>query len=161
MKFLKLTTFALFLVNISALAQVKVNDKATISVPGLHCQLDKDRIERSLFKSDGVTNIKIDLKKKTVFVAWITDRTNVENIKIEIADVGYDADNVKAVEVMRLRLPAACRVVPVVVPVKPVVTETPPAKKTEEIKPTVVVPVKKPIVITPAKKPVVVIPKKN
>ena len=125
--------------NIDAFAQAKVKDQATIKVPGLHCDLDKDRLERTFFKMEGVLKYKIDVKRKTIFVAWLTDRTNIKTLKAEIANTGYDADDEKAEETIRKRLPPACKVEPVVAakpaevvpvvvaPAKPIVTNTKPA----------------------------------
>jgi periplasmic mercuric ion binding protein len=178
MKIIYLSLLAIFAIHFSAFAQAKVKDQATIKVPGLHCDLDKDRIERSIFKLDGMIKYKIDVKRKTIFIAWLTDRTNIETLKAEIANTGYDADDVKAEESMRKRIPAACRV-ETVVPVKPVVaTPAPvapvvPAKPTVPAKPEVkttkpAVTTTKPVVtpakpvVTPAKPAVkTVAPKKN
>jgi periplasmic mercuric ion binding protein len=136
MKIIYISLLAIFATNLSAAAQAKVKDQATIKVPGLHCDLDKERIERSIFKLDGMIKYKIDVKRKTVFIAWLTDRTNIETLKTEIANTGYDADDVKAEESMRKRLPAACRV-ETVVPVKPVVAVPAPAAPTVPAKPEV------------------------
>jgi mercuric ion binding protein len=111
MKQILFTIFTFFILNTNAQAQTKTIGSAIIKVPGLHCDLDKDKIERYLFKSDGITKIKVDVKKKTVAVTWINDRTNLEQIKYDIANVGYDADNVTAEEDARKRLPIGCRVV--------------------------------------------------
>lgn len=102
-------------------AQQKVSDKAVINVPGLHCDMDKERLINYLGHQSGITSVKADVKKKTVTVTWLTDRTNIEEIKTAIANRGYDADDVTAEETAQKRLPAACR------PVKP---GTEPAKPT-------------------------------
>jgi periplasmic mercuric ion binding protein len=136
MKIVYISLIAIFAFNLSATAQAKVKDQATIKVPGLHCDLDKDRIERSIFKLDGMIKYKIDVKRKTVFIVWLTDRTNIETLKTEIANTGYDADDIKAEESMRKRIPAACRV-ETVVPAKPVVATPAPAAPVVPAKPTV------------------------
>jgi periplasmic mercuric ion binding protein len=177
MKNIYITLLAIFAAQLSAKAQAKVKDQATIKVPGLHCDLDKDRIERSIFKLDGMIKYKIDIKRKTVFIVWLTDRTNIETLKAEIANTGYDADDVKAEESMRKRIPAACRVEPAPTPVKPaekapliiappakpeVKTTKPVANTKPEVKTTKpIVPATKPAITTtkPVVKPVV--PKKN
>jgi periplasmic mercuric ion binding protein len=174
MKIIYLSLLAIFAINFSAFAQAKVKDQATIKVPGLHCDLDKDRIERSIFKLDGMIKYKIDVKRKTVFIVWLTDRTNIETLKTEIANTGYDADDIKAEESMRKRIPAACRV-ETVVPVKPVVATPAPVAPVVPAKPTVpavkttkpAVPITKPAtapakpVITPAKPAVKTVPPKK
>ena len=42
-------------------------------------------------------------------VQWYTDRTNIENIKTALANMGYDADDLTADPDAYKRLPAACR----------------------------------------------------
>ena len=51
----------------------------------------------------------MDVKKKTTTVTWLTDRTNVENIKAVIANAGFDADDVTAEETAYNKLPACCK----------------------------------------------------
>ena len=152
MKFIHLTLIAILFTGIAATAQQKVSGKATIKVPGLHCDLDKDRVERSLFKAYGIGTVKAEVKKKTVTVTWLTDRTNIEEIKTAIANAGYDADDVTAEESMQKRLPATCKPVAVAIPPAPVVE---PVKKVEVIVPPVVEPNKKPVVAISNKKPVI------
>jgi periplasmic mercuric ion binding protein len=147
MKFLQLTFLAIISFVVTATAQQKVSGKAIIKVPGLHCDLDKDRIERSLFKAYGMGSVKAEVKKKTVTVTWLTDRTNIEEIKTAIANAGYDADDVTAEESAQKRLPAGCKVVPIATPV---ITPVP-VKKEEVATPSVVVTEKKPEVV-PVKK---------
>ena len=58
---------------------------------------------------DGVSSVKADYRKHTVTVAWYTDRTNIENIKTALANMGYDADDVTADPDAYKRLPVTCR----------------------------------------------------
>jgi len=104
---------------ITAGAQIKVNDKAVISLPNLqNCDKCKDQIEFFISKEAGVTSIKVDLKKKTATVTWIVDRTNKEYIKTAIANLGFDADDIEAEEYAYKRLPLCCKK-PAVVPATP------------------------------------------
>ena len=155
MKNIKLTIIAFFVFALNANAQAKPIDKAVIIVPGLHCDLDKDKIERTLMRADGIGKYKVDVKRKTVAVTVIKDRITIENVRYLIANMGYDADKVKAEETTQSKLPPACKPVPVVVPAKPVVVEPAPVKKVAVVKP-VTAPAKK--AVTPAVK---VVPKKN
>lgn len=100
---------AFFLFAISANAQVKVSGKAIIKVPGLTCDACKDRIEQYLFKAYGIISVKADVKKHTVSVTWLTDRTNIEQIKTHIANNGFDADNITAEEYAAKKLPPCCK----------------------------------------------------
>ncbi|MEQ1554507.1 MAG: heavy-metal-associated domain-containing protein [Ferruginibacter sp.] len=109
MKQIQLTLIALFVISFSVFAQAKTTGKAVIKTPGIICQICSDRVERSLFKMYGITSIKADFKKKTTTVTWITDRTNIEEIKTAIANAGFDADDVTAEEDAVKRLPPACK----------------------------------------------------
>jgi periplasmic mercuric ion binding protein len=123
MKFFQLTLIAIFSFAISTNAQ-KATAKAIIKTPGITCEACKDRVERVLFKMYGVAAVKADFKKKTTTVTWVTDRTDIEEIKTAIANAGYDADDVTAEEGAYKRLPAACKKP---AEVKPVILPTPPA----------------------------------
>lgn len=109
MKYIKTTFLAIFAFSISATAQQKTTAKAEIKTPTVQCDMCKGRIERYLMREDGVTAVKVDIKKKVTGVTWITDRTNIENIKTAIANVGYDADDVTAEETSYKKLPPCCK----------------------------------------------------
>ena len=109
MKHLQLTIIALFGLVITSFAQQKVNDKAVINTPTVQCDACKDRIENYLAHQDGIISVKVDLKKKTTTVTWITDRTNIEIIKTAIANAGFDADDIAAEETAYNRLPKCCK----------------------------------------------------
>jgi len=95
---------------ITASAQIKVKDKAIISLPNLqNCDKCKDQIEFFIGKTDGVLSIKVDLKRKTATIAWLTDRTNKEYLKTAIANLGFDADDIEADEFAYKRLPPCCK----------------------------------------------------
>jgi mercuric ion binding protein len=97
-------------VAIAGNAQIKVKDKAIISLPNLqNCDKCKDQIEFFIGKTDGVISIKVDLKRKTATIAWLTDRTNKEYLKTAIANLGFDADDIEAEEFAYKRLPACCK----------------------------------------------------
>lgn len=109
MKHLQLTIIALFGLVLTSFAQQKVNDKAVIKTPTVQCDECKERIEKYLGHQEGITSVKVDVKKKTTTVGWITDRTNIEIIKAAIANAGYDADDVAADETAYKRLPKCCK----------------------------------------------------
>lgn len=95
----------------AATAQVKKGTLATakISVPTVQCNMCKDRIQRYFLREEGVKSMVVDVKKKVATVKYYTDRTNIENIKTAIANVGYDADDVTANEDSYNELPACCK----------------------------------------------------
>ena len=109
MKFLKLTIVSLFFLNLSASAQQAVTAKAVIKTPGLYCDACKDKVEQALFKQYGIISYKVDVKKLTTTVSWVTDRTDIEQIKTMIANAGFDADDVTADLEVYKRLPPCCK----------------------------------------------------
>lgn len=108
MKFLQLTLVSLLIFAATGFAQSKPG-KAVIKTPSVQCDMCKGKIEKALFKQQGISSVKVDVKKKTTTVTWIPDRTNIENIKAMIANAGYDADDVTADEDAYKRLPACCK----------------------------------------------------
>lgn len=90
-------------------AQKKAVEKAVISTPGVQCEACKTRIENHLAHEYGVSSVRADYRRHTTTVAWYNDRTNIENIKTAIANMGYDADDVTAEADALKRLPKNCQ----------------------------------------------------
>lgn len=93
----------------SAKAQIKTTDKAIVKVPTVACDACRDYIEFTLQHLDGVISAKVDIKKKTVAVTWLTDRTSIEGIREAIINIGYDADGIEAEPSAWRGLPKACK----------------------------------------------------
>ena len=99
---------------VATMAQTQVvrkgaTETATIKVPTVQCEQCKDRIEKYLTAEEGVQKATVDYKRKTAKVVWLWDRTNVENVKTAIANVGYDADDVTANAESYQKLPTCCK----------------------------------------------------
>ena len=107
----KIKFLALFLIGFAGagFAQQKSQSIAVIKTPGVQCAECKQRIEKYLSHEEGILKAVVDYKKKTATVTYVTDRTNVENIKALIANVGYDADDVTAEPDAYKRLPTCCK----------------------------------------------------
>lgn len=90
-------------------AQVKASLTAKIKTPTVGCEDCKNRIETYLKRYDGVTYIMVNWRQKITTVKYLTDRTNIEEIKTAIANCGYDADDVPANEDSYKRLPKTCK----------------------------------------------------
>ena len=107
----KVQFILLFLVGFAGIsvAQQKPSLTVTIKTPTVQCEQCKGRIEKYLSHEEGIQKVNVDYKKKTTTVTYITDRTNVENIKALIANVGYDADDVTAEPDSYKRLPTCCK----------------------------------------------------
>jgi mercuric ion binding protein len=104
--FLSIVTCFIFSIGVLVAQPTK---KAVIQTPTLQCDACKSRIENRLMREEGIASVKADPKKHNVTVVYITDRTNIENIKTAIANLGYDADDVSAEPDAYTRLPATCR----------------------------------------------------
>lgn len=110
MKRIQILLIALLGFSAMSVAQVqKRSMTAKISTPGVGCESCKTRIENFLVRFDGVTKVNVDFRRKITNVTWLTDRTNLEEIKTAIANVGYDADDVTANEDSYKRLPTLCK----------------------------------------------------
>lgn len=81
----------------------------TISTPTVQCEMCKNRIEKYMIREEGVQKVNVDYKKKKTKVTYYTERTNIENIKTAIANVGYDADDITANEESYEKLPNCCK----------------------------------------------------
>ena len=119
MKYVQLTFLSLLLFCVTSMAQQKTSGKAIISTPGMYTEECKAKIEQSLFKQYGIVAYKADLKKKNVTVSWLTDRTDIEQIKTMIANVGFNADDVTADETAFKRLSPTCKTPPTPIIKKP------------------------------------------
>ncbi len=109
MKTLILSIIALTTFSGISVAQKKAVQKAVISTPGVQDEACKTRIENFLVHEYGVSTVKAEYRKHTVTVQWYTDRTNIENIKTSLANMGYDADDVSAEPDAYKRLPKTCQ----------------------------------------------------
>jgi len=109
MKKLQLVLFLLIGFAGVSRAQLEKRLTAVIKTPTVQCQECKDRIEKYMSHEEGIFKCTVDYKKKTATVVYSSDRTNVENIKALIANVGYDADDVTAEPDAYKRLPTCCK----------------------------------------------------
>ena len=109
MKHLQLTLLLIAGFTTGAVAQQKGKVTVVIKTPTVQCEMCKTRIENYMAKEEGIVKVNVDYKKKTTTVTYLTERTNVENIKALIANCGYDADDVTAEPDSYKRLPTCCK----------------------------------------------------
>ena len=69
----------------------------------------KERIESKLNYTKGVVFAELDLESKKVTVRYKTKSISLQEIKQDIASIGYSADDVKAKEEDVLKLPKCCQ----------------------------------------------------
>ena len=109
MKKIKLLVFGMLGLISTSFGQQKAVEKVIIKTPTVQCESCKERLEKYLSREPGVSAVKVDYKKKTTTVTYLTDRNNVENLKAAIANAGYDADEVSAEEGAYKKLPKCCQ----------------------------------------------------
>jgi mercuric ion binding protein len=108
-KKIQLLLGVLFFAVSASFAQTPKVKTDKIQTPTVQCESCKKKIEDYLNRVDGVQTVKVDFKKKLTTVKYLTDRTNLEAIKTHIANVGYDADDVKADAEAYKKLPKCCK----------------------------------------------------
>src|SRR5579864_7517475 len=105
----KISLLALSLLCICTVSFGQVIKTATIKLPTVQCQECKERIENFVSHEDGIQKFVVDFKRKTAKVTYITDRINIETIKTDIANAGYDADDVTANPEAYQKLHTCCK----------------------------------------------------
>lgn len=93
----------------TGLSQIKPLITTTIKTPNALCENCKSRIETYLKRYDGVLEVTVYYRKGETKVKYLTDRTDIEQIKTAIANCGYDAGDVPAAEDAYNRLPKTCK----------------------------------------------------
>ncbi|GGD48127.1 hypothetical protein GCM10011514_10160 [Emticicia aquatilis] len=73
------------------------------------CEMCKERIEKQLAFTKGVSESNLDLKEKVVTVTFNPKKTDATKIKQAINDAGYDADETIANEKSYEKLPSCCK----------------------------------------------------
>lgn len=90
-------------------AQQKTVVTAKIKTPNALCEACKTRIETYVKRIDGIMLVNVNYRKGETTVKYLTDRTNIEEIKTAIANMGYAADDIPANEDSYKRLPITCK----------------------------------------------------
>jgi mercuric ion binding protein len=85
-------------------------ETTSISAPTMVCGSCEGIIKKAVYKVDGVKDVEVDLKAKTVTIEYVPLQTNVETIERTISEAGYDANDVKRDPVAYERLPDCCRI---------------------------------------------------
>ncbi len=109
MRYLFVTLLILGGFGFSASAQTKALVTAKISTPNVLCGECEKRLHTYLDRYDGIQSLKFNTRRGEITVKYLTDRTNIEEIKTAIANTGYDADDVPADEGAYKRLPKTCK----------------------------------------------------
>jgi len=87
---------------VPAVMQVEIKTSA-------ECGDCKDRIEEKLNYTKGIVFAELDYKTKLLVVKFKTKKISVAEIKTILSELGYDADEVKAIPSAQKALPLCCQ----------------------------------------------------
>ena len=104
-----LLAVVLLLSTVTAVAQFKKPVVVQIKTPQAQCEECKVMIERFMKYEEGVAKVVVDFRKKITTITYASDRTNIENLKTALANLGFDADDITANEETYKRLPKCCK----------------------------------------------------
>lgn len=57
----------------------------------MHCESCKKKMEKNIPYEKGVTDLKVNMNDKTVWIEYKKDKTNVEKLQKAIEKLGYEA----------------------------------------------------------------------
>lgn len=101
--------FAFLLVSAWSFADKKPKTEIVQIKTSAICEMCKERIEKNLAFTKGVTDVNLNLDNKVVTVTYSPKKLNVAKIKEVITKTGYDADEVVADEKGYEKLPDCCK----------------------------------------------------
>lgn len=73
------------------------------------CNMCKKRIERNVSLSKGIKEAVLDVPSKVLTVKYNGKKTTPAEIKKLVSSIGYDADEVPAVQEAHDKLPSCCK----------------------------------------------------
>lgn len=99
----------MFFVQIDSTAQSNELKTAEIKTSAV-CEVCKERIEGKVSKLDGVREVNLDVDTKMLKIKYDESKIKLEEIRITISNLGYDADDVKRNPKAYKKLPKCCRI---------------------------------------------------
>ena len=93
----------------SVMGQTKSVQILTIKTPEILCEKCKLQVETYLKRHDGLLETNINYRKGETRVKFLSDRTDIEQLKTAIANCGFDADDVLADPEAYRKLPISCK----------------------------------------------------
>ena len=84
------------------------NAKATIEVDGV-CMMCKFRIEKAALKTKGVKSATWNMENHQLSLIYNEEKTNLETIQQNVANVGHDTKEIKATEEAYNSVNACCK----------------------------------------------------
>ncbi len=64
--------------------------KTVLNVPGISCSHCEKSIKGAVNEFPEVKKVKVDIKKKTVFLEYDNDKISLDKIKKAIINIGYE-----------------------------------------------------------------------
>ena len=101
--------FGFLFVSLTARAQIKSVQTVVIKTPDVLCEACKTRVETYLKRHDGLLEATVNFRKGETRVKFLSDRTDIEQLKTAIANCGFDANDVTASSEAYQRLPKSCK----------------------------------------------------
>lgn len=104
-----LALVSLITLGVSAQNASKNEQTVTIQTNGV-CQKCADKFKENVPYFKGVKSYSYDMKTSKLTINYDAKKTNPDQLRKEVSKLGYNADNVKADEAARAKLPACCKV---------------------------------------------------
>ncbi|HTF04356.1 MAG TPA: heavy metal-associated domain-containing protein [Bacteroidia bacterium] len=98
----------LFLAPAHLAAQKSKHDTVKIKTSA-ECEMCKTKVETEVGRMKGVKSATLDLTTQVLTVTYNSSKTDPGKIRTVIANVGYDADDVKANNRAQKKLPDCCQ----------------------------------------------------
>jgi mercuric ion binding protein len=103
-----LLMLVMFTFNVSA-QEKKSKYKTVMIQTSAECGDCKDRLEDLMNYTKGVSFAELDLETKKLTVKFKPSKISLAEIKTKISELGYDADEVKAIPEAVKKLPLCCQ----------------------------------------------------
>lgn len=84
--------------------------KHTFSIKtSAQCDMCKERMEEALAFEKGIKAANLDVDSQVLSVTYNAKKTSEAQIRTKVSEIGYDADEVKAVKTAHDKLPKCCQ----------------------------------------------------
>ena len=91
-------------------SQEKSKNQVIVIQTSAECGQCKERIENQLNYTKGIKYAELNLEDLKLTVKYNSSKITLEEIKTQIAKLGYDADEVKAEKEAYQKLPKCCQI---------------------------------------------------
>lgn len=92
------------------MAQVIKSKQDTVNIKtSAECDMCKTKLETEVGRMKGVKSVNLDLTTQVVTVVYNNTKTAPDKIRTVISNTGYDADDVKANNRAKNKLPDCCK----------------------------------------------------